>query len=127
MTLNPITVEVKVRLQALAILEAAGGYSVIVPALPECVSEGDTIEEVMANVVEAAEAWLAAGHDHNKDEDLRVARAPVGASGATHKPVTCNALLCGSASDLASVYEVTQRDEASADLARHHSSDERLQ
>jgi predicted RNase H-like HicB family nuclease len=38
------------------------------------VSEGDTIEEVMANVVEAAEAWLAAGHDHNKDEDLRVAR-----------------------------------------------------
>jgi predicted RNase H-like HicB family nuclease len=73
-TLNPITVEVKLRLQALAIPEAAGGFSVIVPALPGCVSEGDTIEEVMANVIEAAEAWLAAGHDHNKDEDLRVAR-----------------------------------------------------
>jgi predicted RNase H-like HicB family nuclease len=74
MATEPITVEVKVRLQALAIPETAGGYSVIVPALPGCVSEGDTIEEVMANVVEAAKAWLGAGHDHNKDEDLRVAR-----------------------------------------------------
>jgi len=69
-----ITVEVKIRLQALAIPEAVGGYSVIVPSLPGCVTQGETIEEVTANVVEAAEGWLAAGHDHNKDEDLRLAR-----------------------------------------------------
>jgi predicted RNase H-like HicB family nuclease len=71
---TPVTVEVKVRLHALAIPEAEGGYSVIVPALPGCVTEADTIEDVLTNTVEAAEAWLAAGHDHNKDEDLRVAR-----------------------------------------------------
>ena len=67
-----ITIEVSVRLQALAIPEAVGGYSVIVPALPGCVSQGETLEEVLGNVVEAAEGSLAAGHDHNKEEDLRV-------------------------------------------------------
>lgn len=70
---HPVTIEVKVRLQALAIPEADGRYSIVVPALPGCFSEAGTIEEVQANVVEAAEGWLAAGHDHNKDEDLRVA------------------------------------------------------
>jgi predicted RNase H-like HicB family nuclease len=69
-----LTVEVNVRLQALVIPEAVGGYSIIVPALPGCVSQGETLEEVLVNVVEAAEGWLAAGHDHNKDEDLRTAR-----------------------------------------------------
>jgi predicted RNase H-like HicB family nuclease len=66
-----ITIEVKVRLQALAITEADGGYSVIVPALPGCVTQGDTIEEVQANLVEAAEGWLDSQHDHNKEERLR--------------------------------------------------------
>src|SRR3954471_9627933 len=71
---HPIVVEVKVRLQAIALPEAGGGYSVIVPALPGCVTQGETIEEVQANVIEAAEGWLAVGHDRNKDEDIRVAR-----------------------------------------------------
>jgi hypothetical protein len=38
-----VTVEVQVRLLALAVPEPDGGYSVIVPALPGCVTEGDTI------------------------------------------------------------------------------------
>jgi hypothetical protein len=38
------------------------------------VQSDGALEEVQANVVEAAEGWLAAGHDHNKDEDIRVAR-----------------------------------------------------
>jgi antitoxin HicB len=71
---HPITIEVKVRIQAIALPEADGRYSVLVPALPGCVTVGDTIEEAQANVVEAAEGWLAAGHDLNKDEDIRVAR-----------------------------------------------------
>jgi predicted RNase H-like HicB family nuclease len=71
---QPITVEVKVRLQAIALPEPGGGYSVLVPALPGCVTQGETIEEVQANVVEAAEGWLAVGHDQNKDEGIRVAR-----------------------------------------------------
>jgi predicted RNase H-like HicB family nuclease len=35
-----------------------GAFWAEVPALPGCVSEGDTLEEVLANVREAAEGWL---------------------------------------------------------------------
>jgi predicted RNase H-like HicB family nuclease len=34
-----------------------------VPALPGCVAGGDTIEEVLANLREAAEGWLLARQD----------------------------------------------------------------
>jgi predicted RNase H-like HicB family nuclease len=70
----PFTVVVMVKLQAIAIPEAVGGYSVLIPALPGCVTQGETIEEVQANIVEAAEGWLDCQHDHRKDESLRVAR-----------------------------------------------------
>lgn len=33
--------------------EAGGGYSVVCPAVPGCVSEGDSLEEALANVREA--------------------------------------------------------------------------
>jgi predicted RNase H-like HicB family nuclease len=68
---HPITIEVKVRLQAIAMPEPDGGYSVVVPALPGCFTEGDTIEEVQANIVEAAEGWLGATHDQNKEQAIR--------------------------------------------------------
>jgi predicted RNase H-like HicB family nuclease len=68
---QPITIEVKVRLQAIALPEAEGGYSVVVPALPGCYTEGDTIEEVQANIVEAAEGWLAATHDRRREQAVR--------------------------------------------------------
>ena len=35
-----------------------GGYTVYVPALPGCVSEGDTIEEALQNIREAIEVYL---------------------------------------------------------------------
>ena len=35
-----------------------GGYWAEVPALPGCVSEGDTFDETIANIREAAEGWL---------------------------------------------------------------------
>jgi predicted RNase H-like HicB family nuclease len=35
-----------------------GGYTVYVPALPGCISEGDTIEEALANIKEAIELYL---------------------------------------------------------------------
>lgn len=37
-----------------------GGYWAEVPALPGCVSQGDTMAEVKANIKEAAEGWLEA-------------------------------------------------------------------
>jgi predicted RNase H-like HicB family nuclease len=35
-----------------------GGFWAEVPALKGCYSEGDTLEEAMANIREAAEGWL---------------------------------------------------------------------
>jgi predicted RNase H-like HicB family nuclease len=36
-----------------------GGFWAEIPALPGCVSEGDTMQEILANIKEAAEGWLA--------------------------------------------------------------------
>ena len=35
-----------------------GGYTVYVPSLPGCVSEGDTEEEALVNIREAIEIYL---------------------------------------------------------------------
>jgi len=36
-----------------------GGYWAEVPALPGCVTQGDTVEEVTSNLREAVEGWLS--------------------------------------------------------------------
>lgn len=35
-----------------------GGFWAEIPALPGCVSEGETLQETLANIREAAEGWL---------------------------------------------------------------------
>ena len=42
------------------VLEACeeGGYTVYVPSLPGCISEGDTREDALANIREAIELYL---------------------------------------------------------------------
>lgn len=40
-----------------------GGFVATVPDLPGCMSDGDTPEEAIANVLDAIEAWLEAAHD----------------------------------------------------------------
>ena len=75
----PVVVKVKVTIKALAFQEADGGYSVVVPELPGCVTEGDTIEEVR----ETAEGSLAVMHDRHRDERARNVTEPLpGAAGA---------------------------------------------
>jgi predicted RNase H-like HicB family nuclease len=60
----PILVDVPIVLTALIRPEAeAGGYSASIPALPGCHTQGETLEEVRANLHEAAEGWLAVAHD----------------------------------------------------------------
>lgn len=47
--------------------EEGKGYSVTIPALPGCFSEGDTFEEALSNIKEAAELYL---------EDLKESEIP---------------------------------------------------
>ena len=46
-----------------------GGYTVYVPALPGCISEGDTEQEALDNIREAIELYL---------EDTEAERMPAG-------------------------------------------------
>jgi predicted RNase H-like HicB family nuclease len=44
--------------QVILIPDEDGGYTVEVPSLPGCISEGDTIEEALNNIKEAIELYL---------------------------------------------------------------------
>lgn len=46
------------KLQVVVHKEPAGGYWAEVPALPGCVSQGETLAEVKANIHEAIEGYL---------------------------------------------------------------------
>jgi predicted RNase H-like HicB family nuclease len=61
---RPIPVQFIVTLTALVYPEPeAGGYSAEVPSLPGCYTQGETLEEIQANLREAAEGWLGAAQD----------------------------------------------------------------
>ncbi len=45
------------KLKVLVRPEAEGGYSVSVPAMPGCHSQGETLDEALANIREAADLW----------------------------------------------------------------------
>ncbi len=40
-----------------------GGYTVYVPVLPGCISQGDTYEEALKNIKEAVELYLEPDED----------------------------------------------------------------
>ena len=40
-----------------------GGYWAEVPALPGCITEGETVDEVMANLKDAIEGWLEVANE----------------------------------------------------------------
>lgn len=44
----------------------AGGYTVSVPALPGCLSEGETFEEARKNITEAAQLYIEVMHDQKE-------------------------------------------------------------
>ena len=63
-TIRPVTVQFAVTLTAPVYAEPeTGGYSAEVSALPGCYTQGETLEEVRANLREAAEGWLGSTHD----------------------------------------------------------------
>jgi len=50
-----------------------GGFTVFVPALPGCISEGDTEEAALANIREAIELYL----EETEDDALKSGKARV--------------------------------------------------
>jgi predicted RNase H-like HicB family nuclease len=47
--------------------EPEGGYSAVVPSLPGCFTQGETVDEALANAREAAEVWLEDARDLGED------------------------------------------------------------
>jgi antitoxin HicB len=43
-----------------------GGYSVIVPTLPGCVTQGETIEEAITMAQDAIAGWIAVAEKHGE-------------------------------------------------------------
>ena len=74
--------------QYMAVFEPAeeGGFTVTVPTLPGCVSEGDTFEEAVAMIQDAIEGYIESLADHGEPIPVEptnefigkvIARAPV--------------------------------------------------
>jgi len=57
------------------------GYTVTVPSLPGCISEGDTWDEAIANITEAIEGYLEVLDDLHRP-------IPVEITIQTHKEIT---------------------------------------
>ena len=49
--------------EAVFMPQTEGGYTVEVPDLPGCISEGDTLEQAKANIQEAIEAYIETSRD----------------------------------------------------------------
>lgn len=51
--------------------EKKGGYSVWVPSLPGCASQGETFEEALNNIKEAIELYLEDEKSKMEEEDFK--------------------------------------------------------
>jgi len=47
-----------------------GGYTATVPVLPGCISEGDSLEEVLENIKDAVEGYLEVLAKHSRSIPL---------------------------------------------------------
>ena len=48
--------------------EKEGGYTALIPDLPGCMSQGETLEEVIINIEEARELWIETVYFSGKKE-----------------------------------------------------------
>ncbi|MBI2844225.1 MAG: type II toxin-antitoxin system HicB family antitoxin [Armatimonadetes bacterium] len=49
-----------------------GGYTAIVPSLPGCISEGESVDEAMQNIREAIELYLEPVEDYDQTDNVLV-------------------------------------------------------
>jgi predicted RNase H-like HicB family nuclease len=57
-TIECVTPVRKMKLQVVLEPSDEGGYTVYVPALPGCISEGENVDEALKNIKEAIELYL---------------------------------------------------------------------
>ena len=57
------------KIKAIVHQAVEGGYWAEVPALPGCITEGDTIEELENNLKDAIKGWLEVANDNHAAED----------------------------------------------------------
>jgi predicted RNase H-like HicB family nuclease len=65
------------RLKVVFEMSEEGGYTVYVPSLPGCISEGETEEDALANIREAIALYLEAVDDDWVTEDDEMIREVV--------------------------------------------------
>ena len=53
--------------QVVLIPDETGGYTVEVPSLPGCISEGDTLDEALINIKEAIDLWIEDAIAHGEE------------------------------------------------------------
>ncbi len=53
--------------QVILIPDETGGYTVEVPSLPGCISEGDTIDEALENIKEAIKLHIESMQAHGEE------------------------------------------------------------
>jgi len=51
-----------------------GGYTVYVPSLPGCISEGENVDEALANIQEAIELYLEPVENEFSDQEGIIVR-----------------------------------------------------
>lgn len=56
------------RIKAIIHPAEEGGFWAEVPALPGCITEGDTMEELMSNLKDAIEGWIEVANSRNSNE-----------------------------------------------------------
>ncbi|CAI1492299.1 HicB-like domain-containing protein [Thermococcus nautili] len=61
----------RVKLKVVLEPQPEGGYVAYVPALPGCVSQGETVEEALKNIREAIELYLEVAEEMKLQETLR--------------------------------------------------------
>ena len=60
--------------------EKEGGFTVTIPSLPGCISEGDTFEEALRNIKEAASLYIEVMQEKKREipqEEKGVVIAPI--------------------------------------------------
>jgi antitoxin HicB len=48
--------------------EDEGGYTALIPDLPGCITQGETLEEIVINIEEARELWIETVYHSSKKE-----------------------------------------------------------